>query len=867
MTVSTEVDHNDYTGNGVTTAFDYNFRIFKKSDLTVTVVDLNENITTLSLDTDYTVTGAGTYFGGKVNLANPLPNGWKISIERILPVTQDTDLRNQGSFFPEIHEDAFDKLTMLIQQVWSRFGLALRKPSFVATFYDALGNSIRNLKDPTLAKDATTKSYVDNLADSNFKRSLRVPEASVGQLQNVEMRKNKILAFDFNGDPYAVLPESGSAADVMLELAKPTGAGLVGFDDTLSYPAGTVGNYLLQINQIKQQIARRTIPQLERYMGYMAAGKTVKIACYGDSTTDGNGSTGWTANTVNADGSAAGANHNAQAPNAWPARLQTLLRDMYNNTNIVVNNAGYSGQRMDNGWAYNNYDAAITNGAYGKCDIVFIDFGLNDTYSTGSQIDNHVLQTLKLLLKIIDAGSLPVLLTSGPDYRTDTDGGDGWDNKEVSRQINQAKISMGKELNIPVIDKALYLKEWLAKNIDGYAWGAVQPDGLHFGDIGHYYQAGVISMHLFKDIITVPLNGSETVNYMDSRAGALAGRQYTTDITSTKFLKNPLYPDSFLSANLGTQLLEMWVWCDGPDTSCIYRSIDNDGQSNPAVTGTIQVQGSVSAGLMLYNAAPPNAGFNYAALRYADMPMPLCKMQMGLNKVTYTSPSYSLGNGLFHGYFDFVDSWKSGVKYYIQNEHRKNNLLEKTGKIYHFQTAASLANSTVYTALEDDKGTNIVTWGVKNVTTMLALELSIGMGYGLVLMATRGFQGATKYSEAGLVLYRNAGGLLSLRNYGIDASTGALTLSSSLASTSAAYAYSMKELRIDFAKSAAGVTINVYGDWNRSSSALMTLTVTSGSTVTFPRGGVFGGILMNKSEMGTEGGLNVNSAQCIHLTS
>ncbi len=57
MTVSTEVDHNDYTGNGVTTSFPYTFRIFKKSDLTVRVADLNENITVLTLDTDYPLPG------------------------------------------------------------------------------------------------------------------------------------------------------------------------------------------------------------------------------------------------------------------------------------------------------------------------------------------------------------------------------------------------------------------------------------------------------------------------------------------------------------------------------------------------------------------------------------------------------------------------------------------------------------------------------------------------------------------------------------------------------------------------------------------------------------------------------------------
>ena len=103
MTVSTEVDHNEYTGNGVTTSFPYTFRIFKKTDLVVQVSDLNGNVTELVLDTGYTVTGAGTYSGGSVVLPSPLAAGWRITIDRVLDVVQETDLRNQGKFFPEVH--------------------------------------------------------------------------------------------------------------------------------------------------------------------------------------------------------------------------------------------------------------------------------------------------------------------------------------------------------------------------------------------------------------------------------------------------------------------------------------------------------------------------------------------------------------------------------------------------------------------------------------------------------------------------------------------------------------------------------------------------------------------------------------------
>lgn len=129
MTVSTSTSFVSYAGNGSLTTFAYTFKIFQDSDLLVTLVNDASGVeTTQVLTTNYTVTGAGTASGGNVTFTTAPASGVTIKIRRVLPVTQETDYVANDPFPAEAHEDALDKLTMLVQQEAANSDLAISFP-------------------------------------------------------------------------------------------------------------------------------------------------------------------------------------------------------------------------------------------------------------------------------------------------------------------------------------------------------------------------------------------------------------------------------------------------------------------------------------------------------------------------------------------------------------------------------------------------------------------------------------------------------------------------------------------------------------------------------------------------------------------
>ena len=96
------------------------FKVFRSSDMLVTSADPLGAPTVLVNGVDYRVTlnaDQETTPGGVVTLLTATPAGHTVTVTTAMPALQPLDLQNQGGFNPEVVEDAFDRLTVLVQQL------------------------------------------------------------------------------------------------------------------------------------------------------------------------------------------------------------------------------------------------------------------------------------------------------------------------------------------------------------------------------------------------------------------------------------------------------------------------------------------------------------------------------------------------------------------------------------------------------------------------------------------------------------------------------------------------------------------------------------------------------------------------------
>lgn len=164
MTVETQLNYVSYPGDEVATNFAFTFPVFDSADLYVYYQDnVTKLLTLLVLGADYSVTGVGSPTGGAVVTTVPVPSTVRILITRVVPLTQDLDVLNEGGFYPANFEKALDRQQMNIQQIAERVLRSVRG-QFGETFPDLPPAPERAGKLLGFTGDATAIPTIDTEA-------------------------------------------------------------------------------------------------------------------------------------------------------------------------------------------------------------------------------------------------------------------------------------------------------------------------------------------------------------------------------------------------------------------------------------------------------------------------------------------------------------------------------------------------------------------------------------------------------------------------------------------------------------------------------------------------------------------------------
>jgi hypothetical protein len=131
MTINSETRvAGPFEGNDSTTVFPFAFKVFDSDELyVVRATDGAETL--LALGSDYMVAlnpDQNAAPGGAVTLTAPLATGSILTLTSDLEALQPLDLTNQGGFYPRVINNAFDRVTILIQQLKAVVSRTLKFP-------------------------------------------------------------------------------------------------------------------------------------------------------------------------------------------------------------------------------------------------------------------------------------------------------------------------------------------------------------------------------------------------------------------------------------------------------------------------------------------------------------------------------------------------------------------------------------------------------------------------------------------------------------------------------------------------------------------------------------------------------------------
>ncbi len=226
MTVSSTTKRNSYSGNGSTTVFAYSFKIFDDDDITVILrTDSTGSESVQTKTTHYSVSGVGSASGGNITFGSAPASGITVVLLRETAQTQATDYTPNDPFPADSHEDALDKITLMVQDQQDELdrSLKLSRTNTMTSTEFTVGASTRANK--ILAFDSSGELAVTQeigtfqgtdatVTTSNYNQRDIVKSTTTAQLNNIYICVADSLVGDTltDTDHFALLVDAVSAA-------------------------------------------------------------------------------------------------------------------------------------------------------------------------------------------------------------------------------------------------------------------------------------------------------------------------------------------------------------------------------------------------------------------------------------------------------------------------------------------------------------------------------------------------------------------------------------------------------------------------------------------------------------------------------
>ena len=212
-----------FTGDGETLVFDFSFTALDADHVAVYVDGVK-------VTTGFTVellTG-----GGRVTFEDAPAIDASVAIIRDVPAKQETDLQNNTAFLPEVIETAFDRLTMMIQQLrdlFSRTPVAPPTEDMTSEeLYSRFTGALETMEDAVatggaalLAHDASLASHSGFALKQSWTALVDIPEITgsviIRQAHGLTIDPSKCLA---RVQLYITTEDSGYPIGTLFEIGR-----------------------------------------------------------------------------------------------------------------------------------------------------------------------------------------------------------------------------------------------------------------------------------------------------------------------------------------------------------------------------------------------------------------------------------------------------------------------------------------------------------------------------------------------------------------------------------------------------------------------------------------------------------------------